>query len=92
MTADSASTAAASEPAATEPGSRPHPGGDQHTICLDGSTPALTHPATCPDPAACPFTAAAGSVTTPLLATGGTWTCDLNGGALILLKRITAPA
>jgi hypothetical protein len=65
--------------------------GGQHTLDLDGATPALTHPAGC-DPAACPFTAAAGSLPAPMLATGGTWTCDLNDGALILLKRIAAPA
>jgi hypothetical protein len=65
---------------------------DQHAICLDGAAPALTHPASCPDPAGCPFTAAAGSLSVPVLATGGTWTCDLSDGALILLKRIAAPA
>jgi|HubBroStandDraft_6_1064221.scaffolds.fasta_scaffold156758_4 hypothetical protein len=91
MTADSASTAAASEPAATEPGSRQHGAIDQHAVCLDGATPALTHPAGC-DPAGCPFTAAAEVLPAPMIAAGGTWTCDLSGGALILLKRIAAPA
>jgi hypothetical protein len=63
----------------------------QHVVSLDGGNAYIAHPAGCQDPSACPFTAAAGKLPPPMLATGGTWTCDLNDGSLILLKRIAAP-
>jgi hypothetical protein len=89
-------TDSTAEPAAAtraEPGQeRPHPGGDQHAVCLDGTAADLTHPATCPGPDTCPFTAAAATATPVMLAVGGTWTTGINNGSLILLRQITAPA
>jgi hypothetical protein len=63
----------------------------QHIVGLDGDSADVTHPAGCQVPDACTFTTAAAAVPPVMLATGGTWTCDLNNGSLILLKRIAIP-
>lgn len=72
-------------------GSSPNLASGQHTISLNGDTANLVHPAGCQDPAACPFVTAAAALTPVMLATGGTWTCGLHDGALILHYRIDFP-
>jgi hypothetical protein len=61
--------------------------GDQHTVTLGTYAVDLTHPAACLDQDACPYTAAAAAMTLNMLAIGGTWTCGLHGGELIILER-----
>ena len=64
-------------------------GSDFHVINLRGGAGwDLSHPADCPDPASCRFTEAAGRISQAVCATEGRWTCDVSGGALMLLDRL----
>ena len=63
-----------------------------HTVTLDPAGAVLSHPAVCADTGTCPFIPAATVLPPAMLAIGGTWTCGLYDGHLILLARVGASA
>lgn len=62
---------------------------DVHVITLRGADGwQLDHPATCLAPGDCAFTEAAGRISQAMCHTLGRWTCDVAGGALVLVQRL----